>query len=105
VDGASEFGILMRIILPLAKPALAVVALFQFMNAWNDYLGPLIYLSAENKYPLSLGLESMRSSFQEALVWPYLMASATLIVAPIIIVFFLTQRTFVEGIALTGVKG
>lgn len=105
VDGASELGILTRIILPLAKPALAVVALFQFMNAWNDYLGPLIFLSEEGKYPLALGLQSLRSSFQEALVWPYLMAASTMIVAPIIIVFFLTQRTFVEGIALTGVKG
>jgi ABC-type glycerol-3-phosphate transport system permease component len=105
VDGASELGILFRIIVPLAKPALAVVALFQFMGAWNDYLGPLIYLNSENMYPLALGLQSLRSSFQEALVWPYLMAASTLIVAPIIIIFFLTQRTFVEGIALTGVKG
>lgn len=105
VDGASEIGILLRIILPLAKPALAVVGLFQFMNAWNDYLGPLIYINTEKLFPLALGLQSMRSSFQEALVWPYLMAASTLIVAPIIIIFFITQRTFVEGITLTGVKG
>ena len=105
VDGASEVGILWRIILPLAKPALAVVGLFQFMNAWNDYLGPLIYINSEKLFPLALGLQSMRSSFQEALVWPYLMAASTLIVAPIIIIFFLTQRTFVEGITLSGVKG
>jgi ABC-type glycerol-3-phosphate transport system permease component len=105
VDGCSEFGILLRVILPLSKPALAVVALFQFMGAWNDYLGPLIYINQETMFPLALGLQSMRSSFQEALVWPYLMAGSTMIVAPIIITFFLTQRTFVEGITLTGVKG
>jgi len=105
VDGCAEWGILWRIILPLSKPALAVVALFQFMGAWNNYLGPLIYLNEETKFPLALGLQSMRSSFQEALVWPYLMAASTLIVAPMIITFFFTQRTFVEGIALTGVKG
>jgi ABC-type glycerol-3-phosphate transport system permease component len=105
VDGCAELGILWRIILPLSKPVLAVVALFQFMGAWNNYLGPLIYLNEETKFPLALGLQSMRSSFQEALVWPYLMAASTLIVAPMIIMFFLTQRTFVEGITLTGVKG
>ena len=105
VDGASEMGILLRIIVPLAKPALAVVALFQFMGAWNDYLGPLLYINTESLFPLALGLQSMRSSFQEALVWPYLMAASTMIVAPIIIIFFLTQRTFVEGITLSGVKG
>ncbi|HEY63679.1 MAG TPA: carbohydrate ABC transporter permease [Caldilineae bacterium] len=105
VDGCSELGILLRIIMPLAKPALAVVGLFQFMGAWNDYLGPLIYLNRESLFPLALGLQSMRSSFQEALVWPYLMAASTMIIAPIIITFFLTQRTFVEGITVTGLKG
>lgn len=105
VDGASEIGILLRVIVPLARPALAVVGLFQFMGAWNNYLGPLIFLNRETLFPLSLGLESMRSSFQEALVWPYLMAGSTMIVAPIIFTFFLTQRTFVEGITLTGIKG
>jgi multiple sugar transport system permease protein len=95
----------MRVILPLSRPALAVVALFQFMGAWNNYLGPLIYINEETLFPLALGLQSMRSSFQEALVWPYLMAGSTLIVAPMIITFFLTQRTFVEGITMTGVKG
>jgi multiple sugar transport system permease protein len=105
VDGCSEMGILTRIILPLSKPAIAVVALFQFMGAWNNYLGPLIYINRENQFPLALGLRSMRSTFQESLMWPYLMAASTLIVAPMIITFFFTQRTFVEGITLTGVKG
>jgi len=105
VDGCSEMGILLRIIVPLSKPALAVVALFQFMGAWNDYLGPLIFLNREKLFPLALGLQSMRSSFQEALMWPYLMAGSTMIIAPIIVTFFFTQRTFIEGITLTGIKG
>ena len=105
VDGCSELGILTRIILPLSRPAIAVVGLFQFMGACNNYLGPLIYINRESQVPLALGLRSMRSTFQESLMWPYLMAASTLIVAPMIITFFLTQRTFVEGITLTGVKG
>jgi len=105
VDGCSEMGILLRIIVPLAKPALAVVGLFQFMGAWNNYLGPLIFLNRETLFLLSLGLQSMRSSFMEKLVWPYLMAGSTMIIAPIVITFFLTQRTFTEGITLTGIEG
>jgi len=105
VDGCSEMGILLRIIVPLAKPALAVVGLFQFRGAWNNYLGPLIFLNRETLFLLSLGLQSMRSSFMEKLVWPYLMAGSTMIIAPIVITFFLTQRTFIEGITLTGIEG
>ncbi len=105
VDGANEWSIFWRIILPLSKPALAVVALFQFMGAWNDYLGPLIYLNREELYPIALGLQQFRSQFQEKLVWPYLMAASTVTILPVIIIFFLTQRTFVEGITVTGLKG
>jgi ABC-type glycerol-3-phosphate transport system permease component len=105
VDGCSELGILLRIIVPLAKPALAVVALFQFMGAWNDYLGPLIYLNRENLFPLALGLQQLRASFQEKLVWPYMMAASTAVVAPVIFIFFVMQRSLVEGITLTGIKG
>jgi multiple sugar transport system permease protein len=105
VDGCSEFGIFWRIILPLAKPALAVVALFQFMGAWNDYLGPLIFLSKEELYPISLGLEMFHSQFQEKLVWPYLMAASTVTILPVIIIFYFTQRVFVEGVTITGLKG
>ena len=105
VDGCSEFGIFWQIILPLAKPALAVVALFQFMGAWNDYLGPLIFLSKEELYPISLGLEMFHSQFQEKLVWPYLMAASTVTILPVIIIFYFTQRVFVEGVTITGLKG
>ena len=109
IDGASEFGILFRIILPLTKPALAVVALFRFLWAWNDYLGPLIYLRDENRYPLALGIEQLSTrandigNFSNGI--PYLMAVSTLVALPIIITFFFAQRTFIEGISVTGMKG
>ena len=109
IDGANEFVTMWRIILPLTKPALTVVALFTFMNAWNEYLGPLIYLRREDQYVLSLGLEALRRTIASianvALAYPYLMAVSTIITVPILIAFFLTQRTFIEGISLTGLKG
>lgn len=105
VDGCSELGIFFRIILPLTKPALAVVALFQFRAAWNNFVGPLIYLNRETLYPVALGIQQFRTMFQEKLLWPYLMAVSTVVVAPVIIIFFLTQRMFIEGITVTGIKG
>ncbi|MEM7131886.1 MAG: carbohydrate ABC transporter permease [Chloroflexota bacterium] len=109
IDGANELVTMFRIILPLTKPALTVVALFTFMNAWNEYLGPLIYLRREEQYVLALGLESLRRTIASianvALAYPYLMAVSTIITVPILIAFFLTQRTFIEGISLTGLKG
>ncbi|MDQ5850747.1 MAG: ABC transporter permease subunit, partial [Chloroflexota bacterium] len=105
LDGANEWGILTRIILPLAKPALAVVGLFQFMDAWNDYIGPLIYLNRTTLFPVALGLAQFNSAFAESLRWPYTMAASTVVILPIIILFFVTQRTFVEGVTITGIKG
>ncbi len=105
VDGCTELGILIRIILPLAKPALAVIGLLQFMFAWDNYIGPLIYLNSEALYPLALGLQQFRTMFQEELMWPYMMAASTATVAPVIILYFFVQRTFVEGISITGLKG
>lgn len=109
IDGTSEFGILWRIILPLAVPALAVVALFRFMGAWNDYLGPLIYLNREDLMPLALGINRLRSNITATgtaqLAYPYLMAVSTVVVMPILLLFFFAQRTFIEGISVTGIKG
>ena len=108
IDGANEVTILWEIILPLAKPALAVVALFQFMDAWNDYLGPLIYLRDQSKFPIAMGLEQMRAhsmSVDIPLLWPRLMAASAVITIPVVLLYFFTQRIFVEGIALSGVKG
>jgi multiple sugar transport system permease protein len=105
IDGCTDLGILVRILLPLAKPVLAVVALQQFMGSWNNYVGPLIYLNEERLFPIALGLQAFRSEFQEELMWPYLMAASTTAAAPVIILFFFVQRTFVEGISITGIKG
>jgi ABC-type glycerol-3-phosphate transport system permease component len=109
IDGANEFVTMIRIVLPLTKPALTVVALFAFLNAWNDYLGPLIYLRQSDQYVLALGLENLRRTITSigatALAYPYLMAVSSIITLPILLAFFLAQRTFIEGISLTGVKG
>jgi multiple sugar transport system permease protein len=109
IDGASEFGIFWRIILPLAKPALAVVALFRFLWAWNDYFGPLIYINQEQFYPVALGIENLRRTMEQIgtrlMAYPYLMAVSTVVTIPVLIAFFFAQRTFIEGISLTGIKG
>jgi multiple sugar transport system permease protein len=109
IDGASEVGILFRIILPLAKPALAVVALFTFIWTWNNYLGPLIYINQDHLFPLALGIQRLNrianSMGTSGNAYPHLMAVSTMIALPIIIAFFLAQRTFIEGISLTGIKG
>jgi multiple sugar transport system permease protein len=108
IDGASELGILFRIILPLARPALIVVALFQFLGTWNDYLGPLLYINKQDMYPIALGIGVLRRMVGEtgttALVYPYLMAVSTIVTVPIIIAYFLAQRRFIEGITTTGLK-
>lgn len=104
MDGCSEIRILGQIVLPLARPALAVVALFRFLGAWNDFMGPLIYLSDKNKYTITVGLMGLRQVYGGT-NWALLMAGSTMAVLPIVILFFFTQRTFIEGISLTGVKG
>ncbi|MGQ9554967.1 MAG: carbohydrate ABC transporter permease [Anaerolineae bacterium] len=103
VDGASEAHILARIMLPLMKPALLVVVIFNFMWCWNDFMGPIIYLQNTNLYPLSLGLYTFMSRGQRA--WNLLMAASLIVTAPIVIIFFLAQRQFIEGITMTGIKG
>lgn len=103
IDGASELGIFIRIMIPLTRPALATVGLLQFLNSYRDFLGPLIYLTTETKYTLSIGL-TMYSSMH-ATEWSLLMAASMIMTAPIIVLFFFTQRTFVQGITLTGIKG
>ena len=103
IDGASEYAIYGRIILQLSKPALATVALFTFMYHWNDLLGPLIYLSDKDTYTLALGMNGFFS--RSGTQWAMLMAASTVMILPIIILFFFAQRTFIQGIALTGIKG
>jgi len=104
IDGCSEAGIFVRIMLPLARPALTVVALFAFMGVWNDYLGPLIYLQRPEQFTLALGLQNFQSQ-HGGTPWHELMAASVLVVLPVLILFFLAQKTFIEGIATTGMKG
>ena len=103
VDGCGHLRIYWRIVLPLAKPALAAVALFEFLYNWNDFLGPLIYLQDNSLYTLSLGLQDFQSMRQPEP--ELLMTACTIMVVPIIVVFFFAQRTFIQGITLTGLKG
>jgi multiple sugar transport system permease protein len=103
IDGASEFRTFWSVTLPLIRPALATVGLFQFQNAWNDFLGPLIYLTDQSTYTISLGLEQYNT--EHSTEWGQLMAASVLLTLPIILLFFFAQRTFVQGITLTGIKG
>lgn len=103
IDGCSDFRIWWQIILPLAKPALVTVGIFNFINHWNDFLGPLIYLQEDKKYTLSIGLYAFRNEFGTD--WNLMMAAAILMVIPLIVLFLSAQRVFVSGITLTGLKG
>ena len=103
IDGCSRFRIFVSIVLPLAKPILATVTVFAFMASWNDYMGPLIYLSDKSQYTLSLGLQVFVQSHRAE--WGLLMAASTMMVAPVIILFFFAQQHFVQGITMSGLKG
>ena len=103
VDGASEFRIFWQIMLPLVRSALMVVAVFTFLYTWHDFFGPLIYLSEREQYPLSLGLFAFRA--QRTTEWHLMMAASTLATLPLVGIFFMTQRYFLEGISMTGIKG
>ncbi len=103
IDGASRFQIYYRILLPLSKPVLATVAFFSFLGRWNDLMGPLIYLSSEKHFTLSLGLASFQGQYSTD--WNLMMAASLVVMAPCLIFFFLGQRFFVSSIVLSGLKG
>lgn len=103
MDGANSFVIFTKIILPLSKSALIVVVLFSFMSCWNDFLGPLIYISTPEKYTIALALQQFKGLYSAQ--WNLMMAAATVILLPVIVVFFIGQKYLMEGIALTGIKG
>jgi multiple sugar transport system permease protein len=104
LEGATELQILWQIIVPLARPALITVALFQFLFAWNDFLGPLLYLNDDTKFTLSLGLANMQSALGLS-QFGQIMAVATMTVVPVLLVFIAAQRFFIQGIATSGLKG
>ncbi|WP_230398441.1 carbohydrate ABC transporter permease [Novisyntrophococcus fermenticellae] len=103
LDGATHIQIFTYIILPVTRPAMAVVGMFAFLNAWNDFLGPLVYLNSEKKYTVALGLQLFTGSYRGE--WNLMMAAACLVLIPVIIVFSFGQKYLVEGITMTGVKG
>lgn len=102
IDGASEWQILWRIVFPLAKPAVAVVGIFQAVASWNDFLGPLIYLQDSSVQTLSIGLQAFRTAHD--IQFSLLMAASLMIVLPLIILFFVFQRFFISGITLGGFR-
>lgn len=104
IDGCGALRTFLLIMAPLAKPAITVVALFTFMGVWNDFMGPLIYLTNQDQFTLALGLQHFQSK-HGGTDMNLLMAASTLVVLPIIVLFFFTQRTFIEGIAMSGLKG
>ena len=103
IDGCSFLGIYWRIMLPLIKPALAAVVIMSFMGSWNDFMGPLIYISSPEKMPLAYALQLYQSAHSAE--YNLLMAAATMVVVPVVLLFFFTQRYFIQGVTLTGIKG
>ncbi len=104
IDGASEFGIYWRIILPLTRSALVAVGLFTFLWNWNDFFGPLVYLNDPESYTLAIGLYQYFST-RGSTEWGLLMAASVIMIAPVVLIFFFAQRTFIRGISITGIKG
>ncbi len=103
IDGCSEFRIYWNIMLPLAKPALATIAILTFMFSWNDFLGPLIYLSEKTKSTLALGLAMFVG--QQTSEWALLMAASILMMIPMILIFFFFQKYIIQGFTMSGIKG
>jgi multiple sugar transport system permease protein len=102
VDGASEWQIFTQIVLPLSTPVLATITVFTFLYAWNDFTGPLLFLNSPRNFTMALGLQDFQG--QKTIIWNQLMAAATVFTLPIIVAFFFAQRTFIQGIKLTGSK-
>jgi len=103
MDGGGNWRIYWSVLLPLSKPALTAVAIFSVIYNWNDFLNPLIYLNQQQYFTLALGLQFFQSEYGTQ--WTLMMAASVMMIAPIILLFFLAQRVFIEGIQLTGIAG
>jgi multiple sugar transport system permease protein len=103
MDGASEGQILWYVMLPLVKPALAAIALLTFIGKYQEYMGPLIYLSNMQQWTISLGLKMFQNMY--GLQWQLMMSASVLSMLPMIILYFLTQKTLIQGVTMTGIKG
>ena len=102
IDGANEFQRYLRIVLPLCKPAMTTVAIYAFMNAWSDYLAPMIYITKTEKLTLSLGLQQFMGEYSTD--WARLMAAALIFVIPVVVFYIIFQRNFVQGVSTSGLK-
>ena len=103
IDGCSEFGIYWRIVLPLSAPVFITVAIFTFLYTWNDFIGPLLYLSSPDNLTVALGLSGFRGAMRNQ--WHLLMAASTAMTLPVVILFFILQRYFIRGVVMSGLKG
>ena len=104
IDGCRELEILWHVVVPLSRPVIAMVALFTFLGAWKDFMGPLIYLSDPRQFTLSLSLQSFASE-HGGTPWHLLMAASTVFSLPLIVLFFFAMKTFIRSVAMTGIKG
>jgi ABC-type glycerol-3-phosphate transport system permease component len=105
IDGCGEFGIYWRIIMPLSKPAIVVVAIFTFLNAWNSFIEPLLYINNPNMFTVALGLANFRGDPTAYIQWNLLMAASSSMTIPVILIFFAGQRYFIQGVVMSGIKG
>ncbi|MXX49777.1 MAG: carbohydrate ABC transporter permease [Chloroflexi bacterium] len=103
IDGCSEFGVYWRIMLPLSKPALITIGIFTFLFAWNDLIGPMTYLRSPDNFTIAVGLASFRS--QTDIHWDLQLAASAAVTLPVIAIFFVSQRYFIQGVVMTGLKG
>ena len=103
IDGAGEFTIFSRLVIPMAKPALTTVAIFAFIRSWNDFLGPLVFLGKDELYTLSLAASMLKSNLDPN--WSLLLALGAVMILPVLILFFVMQKYFIQGIAMSGIKG
>jgi multiple sugar transport system permease protein len=105
IDGAGELRVWWSIVLPLTKSGIATIAIFTFQGAWQDFMGPLLYLQSEPKYTLQLGLRQFEAAAGGAPAWNWLMAASLIVMLPVLIVFVSLQQYFIEGISFTGMGG
>jgi ABC-type glycerol-3-phosphate transport system permease component len=103
IDGAHEFRIFAQVCVPLVRPAITTVAIFAFLNSWNDFMGPLLFLTKDRLYTLSIGLQQIMSINDPR--WNLLMAMGVMMTVPVLIIFFLLQKYFIQGISFAGIKG
>ena len=103
IDGAGEFTIFSKLVIPMAKPALTTVAIFAFIRSWNDFLGPLVFLCKDELYTLSLAASMLKSNLDPN--WSLLLALGAVMILPVLILFFVMQKYFIQGIAMSGIKG